>query len=57
MDPYSADIIAGSRRQELTDEADAARTARAARECVAEPRPAPRPKRPATSPRRVAWLG
>jgi hypothetical protein len=57
MDPYSTDIIARSRRQEFTDEADAARAGRAARECVDEPRPAPRPKRPATSPRRVAWLG
>lgn len=57
MDPYSADIIARSHRQDLAAEAETARTARAARECVEEPRPAARPKRPAASPRRVAWLG
>jgi hypothetical protein len=57
MDQFSADIIARSRRQDLAEEAETARAARSARECVEEPRPAPRPKRPAAGARRVAWLG
>jgi hypothetical protein len=57
MDQFSADIIARGRRQDLAEEAETARTARAARECVEEPRPVPRPKRPAAGARRVAWLG
>jgi hypothetical protein len=57
MDPFSADIIARGRRQDLAAEAETTRVARTARECVEEPRPAPRPKRPAASARRVAWLG
>jgi hypothetical protein len=58
MDPYSAEIVASSRRQEMVDEAEASRTARAARECAEEPRPAPRPKGGSLhARRRVAWLG
>ncbi len=44
MDPFSADIIAAGRRQEMAEEAEASRTARAARDCQEEPRPAPRPR-------------
>ena len=57
MDPFSADIVARGRRQDMTDEAEQARLARTSRDCVEEPRPAPRPKRPAVRARRVAWLG
>jgi hypothetical protein len=57
MDPFSADIIARTRRQDMADEAEQARRAAASRDCVEEPRPASRPKRPAVRARRVAWLG
>lgn len=55
MDPYSAEIIARGRRQDLADEADAARLAR---DCVEESRPQPRPKGGSLRARRlVAWPG
>jgi len=58
MDPFSADIIARSRRQELADEAEASRAARTARDRVDEPRPQPRPKGGSLRARRlVAWPG
>ncbi|HEV7651401.1 MAG TPA: hypothetical protein VGP26_24890 [Actinophytocola sp.] len=57
MDPFGADIVARTHRQDLTDQAEQARLARASRDCVEEQRPAPRPKRPAVRARRVAWLG
>jgi hypothetical protein len=58
MDPFSADIIARSRRQEMADEAEASRTARMARDCAEEPRPQPRPKGGSLRARRlVAWPG
>jgi hypothetical protein len=58
MDPYSIDILARSRRQELADEAEASRVARIARDCAGEPRPQPRPKGGSLRARRlVAWPG
>jgi hypothetical protein len=57
MDPFSADIVARTHRQDLTDQAEESRRAAASRDCVEEPRPASRPKRPAVRARRVAWLG
>jgi hypothetical protein len=57
MDPFSADIIAASRRQDLADDAEQSRSARDARDCQEEPRSAPRPKGRAVRARRVAWLG
>jgi hypothetical protein len=57
MDQFSAEIIASGHRQDLAAEAEESRAARVARDCVEEPRPAPRPKRPAAGARRVAWLG
>jgi hypothetical protein len=55
MDPYSVDIIARSRRQEMADEAEASRVAR---DCAKEPRPQPRPKGGSLRARRlVAWPG
>lgn len=58
MDPFSADIIARSRRQEMADDAEASRNARIARDCAEEPRPQPRPKGGSVRARRlVAWPG
>jgi hypothetical protein len=57
MDQFSADIIARTRRQDMAAEAEQARRAAASRDCVEEPRPASRQKRPAVRARRVAWLG
>ena len=57
MDPFSADIVARTHRQDLTDQAAESRVARSSRDCAEEQRPAPRPKRPAARARRVAWLG
>ena len=58
MDPYTADIIASSRRQELADDAEAARIARAARDHADDERPAPRPKGGSLRAHRlVAWPG
>jgi len=57
MDPFSADIIARSRRQDMAAEAEQARQAAASRDCVEESRPTSRSKRPTVRARRVAWLG
>ena len=58
MDPFIADIIASTRRQDLIDEAETARTARAARDRSDEPCPQPRPKGGSVRARRlVAWPG
>ena len=58
MDPFGADIVASSRRQDLIDEAETARIARAARDRSDEPRPQPRPKGGSARARRlVAWPG
>jgi hypothetical protein len=58
MDPFSVEIIARTRRQDLANEADAARAARdcAARDGGREPKP--RPKGGSARARRlVAWPG
>jgi hypothetical protein len=58
MDPFSVDIIARTRRQDMADEAEAARAARdcAARDGVREAQP--RPKGGSARARRlVAWPG
>ncbi|MGH3757314.1 hypothetical protein [Actinophytocola sp.] len=58
MDPFSADIVATSRRRVLADEAEVSRTARATRDSAEEPLPAPRPKVGTARARRlVAWQG
>jgi hypothetical protein len=58
MDPYSADIIARGRRQDLADEAEVARVARTTRDHAEEERPAPRSKGGSLRARRlVAWPG
>ncbi len=58
MDPFAADIVARSRRHDLTDEAESSRNARTARDCAEEPRPQPRPKGGSVRARRlVAWPG
>ncbi|HEY0453012.1 hypothetical protein [Actinophytocola sp.] len=44
MDPFSANLIASSRRTDLAAEAEQSRLARASRECQEESRPAPRPQ-------------
>jgi hypothetical protein len=58
MDPFSADIIASSRRHDLADDAEQSRRAHDARDCQEESRPAPRPKGGSLRARRlVAWPG
>jgi hypothetical protein len=58
MDPFIADIIARTRRQEMAADAEAARIARTARDHADEERPVPRPKGGSLRARRlVAWPG
>jgi hypothetical protein len=54
MDPFSSDIIAAGRRNDMADEAEQSRLARAARECPDGERPVPRPQRRTVRARRAA---